>query len=167
MAQTADTMDRTDDLFPVPLIHIDGVEVVQLLVAADGVHVAVQALAHPEAVVLQGLALPLGQRLHHLCFGAAVLDVEGDLPLDAVQVVVQAGGRLQKQRRGHAVEVQRGAERVCEQPLHRADGALGVVQVQRGRIVCRNDGFTHGSLPLSCRSPPPNHGTGTAFPLLQ
>ena len=46
---------------PVPLVHIDGVEVVQLLVPADGVHVAVQALAHAEAVVLQGLALPLCQ----------------------------------------------------------------------------------------------------------
>ena len=64
----------TDDLLPVPLVHIDGVEVVHVLVAADGVHVAVEALAHAEAVIFQGLALPLGQRLHHLCFGAAVLD---------------------------------------------------------------------------------------------
>ena len=155
-----------DDLFPVPLVHVDGVEVVQLLIAADGVHVAVQTFAHPEAVVLQGFALPLGQRLHHLRFGAAVLDVEGDLPLDAVQVVVQAGGGLQEQRCGHAVEVQRGAECVCEQPLHGADGALGVVQIQRRRVVCRDDRFTHGSLPLSCAPDRTNCRSRRRFPLI-
>ena len=124
-------------------------EVVHVLVAADGVHVAVEAFADPEAVVLQGFALPLGQRLDHLHLDAAVLGVEGDFPLDAVQVVVQAGGGLDEERRRHAVEVQRGAQGVGEQPLHRADGALGVVQVQRGRVVCRNDDLAHGSLPLS------------------
>ena len=132
-----------DDLFPVPLVHIHRVEVVQFLITADGVHVAVQTLAHTEAVVLQGLALPLGQRLHHLCFGAAVLDVKGDLALHAVQVVVQAGGGLQEQRRRHAVQVQRGTQGVGKQPLHRADGALGVVQVQRGRVVFRDDDLAH------------------------
>ena len=89
----------TDDLLPVPLVHIDGVEVVHVLVAADRVHVAVEALAHAEAVVLQGLALPLGQRLNDLHLDAAVLGVEGDLPLDAVQIVVQAGRSLDKERR--------------------------------------------------------------------
>ena len=52
---------QTDHLFPVPLVHIDGVQVVQIFVAADSVHIAVQALAHTEIVVLQGLALPLCQ----------------------------------------------------------------------------------------------------------
>ena len=156
-----------DDLLPVPLVHINGVEVVQLLVPADGVHVAVQALAHPEAVVLQGLTLPLCQRLHHLCLNAAVPDVKGDLAFHAVQVVVQAGGSLQKQRSRHAVEVQRGTQGVGEQPLHGADGTLGVVQVQRGCVVLRDHRFAHNSLPLSFRSPPPSCGTGTAFPLIQ
>ena len=156
-----------DDLLPVPLVHIDGVEVVQLLVPADGVHVAVQALAHAEAVVLQGLTLPLCQRLHHLCLNAAVPDVKGDLAFHAVQVVVQAGGSLQKQRSRHAVEVQRGTQGVGEQPLHGADGTLGVVQVQRGCVVLRDHRFAHNSLPLSFRSPPPSCGTGTAFPLIQ
>ena len=52
---------QTDYLFPVPLVHIDGVQVIQIFVAADRVHIAVQALAHTEIVVLQGLALPLCQ----------------------------------------------------------------------------------------------------------
>ena len=37
---------------PVPLIHIAGVEVVRLFIAADGVHVCVEALARLEAVAL-------------------------------------------------------------------------------------------------------------------
>ena len=132
-----------DMLLPVPLVHIDGVEVVHVLVAADSVHVAVEALAHAEAVVLQGLALPLGQRLNDLHLDAAVLGVEGDLPLDAVQIVVQAGRSLDEERCRHAVEIQRGAQGVSEQPLHGADGALGVVQVQRGRVVFRDDDLAH------------------------
>ena len=154
----------TDDLLPVPLVHIDGVEVVHVLVAADGVHVAVEALAHAEAVVLQGLALPLGQRLNDLHLDAAVLGVEGDLPLDAVQIVVQAGRSLDEERCRHAVEVQRGAQGVGEQPLHGADGALGVVQVQCGCVVCRNDDLAHSRLPLSCCPAPPNRRAEGSFP---
>ena len=152
-----------DDLFPVPLVHIDGVEVVQVLVPADGVHITVQALAHPEAVILEGLALPLCQRLDHLCFNAAVFHIEGDFPLDAVQVVVQAGRGLHKERCGHAVEIQRGAQGVGKQPLHRANGALGVVQVQRGRVVCRNDRFAHKEPPLFAL-PAAECRPGSSFP---
>ena len=59
--------------------------------------------AHAEAVVLQGFALPLGQRLDDLHLDAAVLGVEGDLPLDAVQIVVQAGRSLDEERCRQAV----------------------------------------------------------------
>ena len=149
---------HADYLFPVPLVHVDGVEIVQIFIAADGVHIAVQALAHAEVVVLQGLALPFCQRLHHLCFNAAVLDIKGDFALHAVQVVVQAGGCFQKQRRRHTVQVQRGAQCVGKQALDRADGALGVVQVQRGRVVCRNDGLAHNRIPLFLLD------SGPAFP---
>ena len=154
---------QTDRLFPVPLIHIDGVQVVQLFIPADGVHIAVQALAHMEVVVLQSFALPLCQRLHHLCLNAAVLDIKGDLALHAVQVVVQAGGRFQKQRSGHTVQVQRGAQSVGKQALDRADGALGVVQVQRRRVVCRNDGLAHKGYPSSCWIPALLSRTGRSF----
>ena len=80
VSQTAPTMSRTvllqirpslrssrrDDLLPVPLVDVDGVEVVHLLVAADGVHVGEEALAGVELVALQRQPLPLGQRMHHL-----------------------------------------------------------------------------------------------------
>ena len=144
----------TDDLFPVPLVHIDRVEVVQLLVPADGVHVAVQALAHMEVVVLQSLALPLGQGLDHLGGDAGVLDVEGDLALHAVQVVVQAGGGLHEQGGRDAAQVQRRAQGVGKQPLDRADGPLGVVQVQGGRVARRQDDLAHNTFPFVCKCAP-------------
>ena len=35
-----------DDLFPIPLIHIDGMDIVRLLVPAYGAHVCIQAFPH-------------------------------------------------------------------------------------------------------------------------
>ena len=107
----------------------------------------------------------VGDYISRVAYGgnAAVLDIKGDLALHAVQVVVQAGGRFQKQRCGHAVQVQRGAQSVGKQALDRADGALGVVQVQRRRVVCRNDGLAHKGYPSSCWIPALLSRTGRSF----
>ena len=48
-----------DNALPVPLIHVDAVQVVQFLITADGVHVGHNALAGAEAILVQGIALPL------------------------------------------------------------------------------------------------------------
>ena len=61
---------RQDDLFPVPLINIDGVEIIQhVLVAADGVHVGVQSLSGVEAVSLERETLPLCKGVYDLGAG--------------------------------------------------------------------------------------------------
>ena len=109
---------RQDHLFPVPLIHIDRVQVIQLvLIPADGVHIGVQALAGVEAIAFQRQTLPLGQRLHHLCPPVGAEDVKGHWPLDAVQVIVQAGLLIHKQGCRHPVKVQLGPQIVLKQPL--------------------------------------------------
>ena len=77
-----------DDLLPVPLIHIDGVGVIHFLIAADGIHVGEQALAHIELVFLQRQALPLSQRMDYLGVRTNIGDVEGDGALDTVEVIV-------------------------------------------------------------------------------
>ena len=69
--------------------------------------------------------------------------------IPVIQVVVQTGGCFQKQRSRHAVQVQRGAQGVGKQTFDRTNGALRVVQVQRRRIVCRDDGFAHNKNPSS------------------
>ena len=71
---------------------------------------------------------------------------------------------MMHERCRHAVEVQRGAQGVSEQSLHGADGALGVVQVQRRRVVFRNDDLAHSRLPLSCCLAPPNRRAEGSFP---
>ena len=41
-----------DDLLPVPLVHVAGVKIVQLLVPPDGVHVGVKAFAYLKSIFL-------------------------------------------------------------------------------------------------------------------
>ena len=101
---------RGDDAFPVPLVDVDGVEVVHLLVAADGVHIGIEPLAGGEAVGTEGEALPFGERVDDLGGFMGLGDVEADGALDAVEVVVKAGVRVDEQGSGHAAQT----ERVCE-----------------------------------------------------
>ena len=43
-----------NDLFPVPLVYIDGVDVVQILIPANGVHIGIQAVADAEIIEYVG-----------------------------------------------------------------------------------------------------------------
>ena len=92
-----------DHLFPVPLIDIDGMEIVHFFVAADGVHVGDKAVARAKLVFCQRHALPLRQRMHHGRIGRQRRHVKADRALHAVQIVVQARGRVYEQRRGNAL----------------------------------------------------------------
>ena len=96
-----------DDRFPIPLIDVNGMQIVEVFVAADGVHVGIEAEAHPEAVLCQGVALPLRQRMDDLGNFARRLYVERDGALDAVQVVVEAAFAGDEQRRADARQVER------------------------------------------------------------
>ncbi len=71
-------------LFPVPLVNIDGVYIVQVFIPADGVHIGVQAVADGEVVPLQRQPLPLCQGMDNLGIGAHGGDVEGHGTLVAV-----------------------------------------------------------------------------------
>ena len=144
-----------DDLLPVPLVHIDGVDIVQLLIPTDGVHIGVQAVANGEMVSLQSQALPLGQGVHHLGILAYSGNIKADRPLIAVQIVVQAGIFGDEQGGGHALQVQRIGKFLLEGLLDVGNGPLGVIGVQRGRIVFGDINGTHCDSPLSfvfCRS---------------
>ena len=134
-----------DDLFPVPLVHIDRVKVVKhRFVAPDGVHVGVKALALIEVVLAQRPALPLGQRLHNLALRAVHGgNIKGDRALDAVQVIVETGVGAHEQRRGHALEIQRRAQILLKAPLDEFDGSLRLVDVQPGRVPFGNNAAAH------------------------
>ena len=88
-----------DDLLPVPLIHIDRMEIVERLVAANGVHVRIQSAPLAEAIPVQRIALPLCERMHHLGIQPCARRVKAYRPLHAVQVIVQTVRGIDEQRR--------------------------------------------------------------------
>ena len=133
-----------DNLLPVPLVHIGGVEAVQLLVPPDGVHIGIQALARVELIALEGQALPLGQGVNHHGGIPHAVNVKGDGALHPVQIVVQSGGLGHEQGGGHPVEPQRAGQLVFKQALEQADGLLGLVNRQQGGIPLRQLNFFHG-----------------------
>ena len=93
--------------FPVPLVNIQRVQVVQFLVGSYGVHVGVHAVSRLDAVVGKGQPFPLGQRVHNLRLGVAkILDGERHGALHAVQVVVYAKSFQHEQRRGDTAQPQ-------------------------------------------------------------
>ena len=47
-----------NDLLPVPLVNVDGVQVIEGFVSADGIHVTYETLAHVEVVASERVALP-------------------------------------------------------------------------------------------------------------
>ena len=67
-----------DDLLPIPLVDVDGVEIVERLVAADGVHIGIQPFVHLKAVLFERQPLPFGEGVHDLPLLADGGDVEGD-----------------------------------------------------------------------------------------
>lgn len=139
---------RRDDLLPIPLIDVDGVQIIQLLVAADGVHVGVNALAGVDVVAIERHALPLGQRMDDLRVGVRAGNIETDRALHAVEIIVQAGGRLDEKRRGHAAQIQFAGERILKHALNQADGALRFIQRKVRRIARGNKRLTHRKSPF-------------------
>ncbi len=94
-----------EHLFPVPLVHIDGMEIVGLLIPPDGVHIGVEPLPHGELVAVERHALPLGQGVDHLGVPPGGGNIKSDRPLHTVEVVVEArwmppqtGGRNTRRR---------------------------------------------------------------------
>ena len=104
-----------DDLLPVPLIHIDGVQGIGDLIPADGIHVGVQPGIHRKPYVPERLPLPLGQTVYHL---RPVLDlwhagdIEADRTLHTAEIVIEPGGGIHEQRCGGTNQMQT-AESSC------------------------------------------------------
>ena len=122
-----------------------GIIPVNALVAADGVHIGHNALTGAEAVLVQGVALPLSQTVDDLCLLVQAGHIERNRALDAVQVIVQAAALHDKQGSRDALEVQRHAELLLKDRLDEADGLLGVIQTQKALVSFRNGNVTHNT----------------------
>ena len=127
---------RADGALPVPLIDVERVDVVQLFVGADSVHVRVEPLAGRDTVSSQLHALPLGQRVNYLGASVAhVFDGERYGALHAVEVVVQARIGKDEERRRDASEAEGLGEFGLEGLLEQLDGVLHAFRRQHGAIV--------------------------------
>ena len=62
-----------NDLFPVPLIHINGVDIIGILIPADGVHIGIKTLAGQETISAKSHPLPFCQRMNDLHMAVALL----------------------------------------------------------------------------------------------
>ena len=77
--------------FPVPLVYIKAVQVVQFFVASDGVHVSDDAESRIHLVFRQRDSLPFCKTVYHLGYGLVhVFDGEGYRAFNSAQVIVQA-----------------------------------------------------------------------------
>ena len=137
-----------DDLFPVPLVHEQGVEVIHVVVAPDGVHIGIDPFAGPVAVARQRHALPFGKALHHLGLAGLVLHGKADLALHAGKVVVQPGPRREDHGSGHAVQMQSGGEPALERVLRQLDRLLRLPQIQRGPVARGKNQIGHRETPF-------------------
>ena len=95
--------------------------------------------------------MTLGEGLHDLGAVGRAQDIEADRALVAVEVVVQARGLVDEERRGNALEVQQRAEPVLKQPFEQADGLLRVVNGQIADIAFRDRIFHVDHFPSSHR----------------
>ena len=94
---------------PVPLVHIERVEVIQLLVCTNGVHVGIDTVARLNVIFGQGQAFPFCQRVYHLCLCIAqILYGERHGALHAVEVIVYAETFQHKQGSCDAAQPQFG-----------------------------------------------------------
>ena len=123
-------------------------QVVQLLVAADGVHIGHNALTGAEAVLVQGIALPLSQTVDDLGLFVQAGHIELDRALHTVQIVVQAAALHDEQGSGHALQVQGHADLFLKDGLDQADGFLCVIQAQQALVVFRQSDLAHSSFLL-------------------
>ena len=110
-------------------------DIVDLLVPADGVHIGVKPLADIEIIVFQREPLPLREGMHHLRGLPDRRDVEPDRTLHAVQIVVQARILPHEEGGGHAAQIELDGEVHLEGPLDIVDGQLGLVDGQPGAVV--------------------------------
>ena len=132
LAQRADVARLArDDLLPVPLVDIDRVQIVHDLVAPDRVHIGDQPLARADLIAAEGIALPLCEGMHHLRLRADIGNVKRDGALVAVQIIIQAGSLLDKQRRRHAQQIQCTAKVFLEIVLDVLNGTLRLIDRKR------------------------------------
>ena len=134
----------SDDPFPVPLVHVQRVQVAQFFVGTDGVHVGIDAISRRDMVVGQRDTFPLGQRVNH--FGllvAQILDGERYGPFHPVQVIVDTHSLQHEEWGRDTAKPQLRREILLEKFFYLFDAQFGLFHVEPRAVVLRFDQITH------------------------
>ena len=132
-----------DDPFPVPLVDVHAVVVVEEVVLAHGTHVGAQTLAGIHAELLERDPLPFGGRLDNLRVDRMLIVVVADVEPDrrpravAVEHIVDARLDVDDQRHLHADEVQLTTQVFLDVVLDRIDGELRFARIENRVVVGR------------------------------
>ena len=135
---------RSDGALPVPLVHIQRVEVAQLLVGTNGVHVGIDTIPRTDVIVGQGQSFPFSQGVNHFRLGIVqVLDWESHGAFLSAQVVVDTHPLQYEKRCGHSSETQFRREVLLEELLYLFDAQLGLFHVEYRLIISGFYQITH------------------------
>ena len=127
------------DPFPVPLVHIQGVDVVKLLIGPDSVHVRVDPVSRFYVIFGKGKALPLGEGVNYLTDSSFhVLDRETHRSFNAVEVVIYTGALFDEQGSGDTTEPEFRSQVHLEEILDLLDGPFGLTGMRSA--ACRTQG---------------------------
>ena len=129
-----------DRLLPVPLVDVDRMQVVEFLVAADGVHIGVNTVPRADPVAADRHALPLSQRLHN--FRLMLFHIKNrkiNRSFHAVQVVVQTALGQYDQRSADTAQVQAVSDFLLKIILDLFDRALRFHVIKNRRVVFRDE----------------------------
>ena len=111
-------------------------QIVQLLIAADRVHIGVDAMTRLDAVLTERHSLPFCQRLYDFHFQLVdILQSERHAAFHAIQIIIEAGFRVHEQRRGYAAQVQTICQFLLEIVFDFFDRSLALHQVDRTFVV--------------------------------
>ncbi len=129
-----------DDFLPVPLVHVAGMQVIENLIAADRVHVGIEAFMNFKAVFLQGISFPLCKRLHDFNpFSGHFLKIEGNRPFNAIEIIIQTALLRDKERGADPGKRQFFPEFFLERVADIFDCFLGFPDREDRVIVSRTD----------------------------
>ena len=124
--------------FPVPLVDVNGVRVVALVVAANGVHVGVKTFTVAESVFFERRSLPFRKRMHDFGLAAALFqNIETDGSLYSVQIVVDSAFAPHEKRCGHAFESEILDKISLKRVLDEFDGFLRFANAHLLLVFCR------------------------------
>ena len=136
-----------DDGLPVPLVHIERMQVVKLLISTDSIHVGIDAIARFYLILRQRESLPLGQRVNHLSLRISqILDGEGHSTLHTVQVVIDTQSLQNEQRSRHATQPQFGREVLLKELLDEFNTLFRLLHIEQRFIFYRFDDLSHISV---------------------